>query len=650
MSAVITKARNFSSILRSLQNDLSNESSPYEVCHLMCCDCCHVVISNHSLHVCFEPQEELQILKVCGDDSIVSSWSSGHRAVFICEKPVIKAEDDEMDKSSCSENEAHELLGNLGPQPVSIMKARQLLSWYTMSQNQKLSHDSGPLDPLWVRCDMSDPAGTSWLGAETVHLANKVTGVKLYSVTCKGPSVERKSSITLEDLKQEHKKRHHPLTVAIKGNALYNLFGSTVVENTTIESQSSVTVEFKWSHVERVLETPPLSSKATLKMKITSGDMRSPMFQMYRELEFLQVCVLFLNNSTNNVDLLAGGLRTGETEWMEPLETQSAVELIKTYLEGMAMDIICFISITIPCNFNKLQRLFRIRQQSQRYAGQQTAEAFYANTAKIEAEKAESETSIFDSFMERGNLDFVEQIWVRMRKSVTSYQDVQDCLKLVMDSLSYGDLKPWIHRDSNSSLGKVFLKSYHQPIDHVSLTGLTPITMLLEIGLDKMRKDYINYLIGNELTTLNHLRYYISTEVDLQEQVIRLRKLHHLLEIMVTCSTFLGLPFDRLFCLTQSCLQYYKTSPYNEDHEFTLQITPALISHLYQKEHPVVWGAEVSSGHGPREVKTTMQLSDKPLVDHIVFDTDYTNGSVDGNSEELAYFTTMVCCSLVNFA
>ena len=53
-----------------------------------------------------------------------------------------------------------------------------------------------------------------------------------------------------------------------------------------------------------------------------------------------------------------------------------------------------------------------------------------------------------------------------------------------------------IHRDGNSSLGKVFLQSYQQPMDHVSLTGLTPITMLLEVGLDKMRKDYINYLIG----------------------------------------------------------------------------------------------------------------------------------------------------------
>lgn len=55
-----------------------------------------------------------------------------------------------------------------------------------------------------------------------------------------------------------------------------------------------------------------------------------------------------------------------------------------------------------------------------------------------------------------------------------------------------------IHRDSSSSLGKLIMQSYHQQIDNVSLTGATPVHMLLEMGLDKMRKDYINYLIGTK--------------------------------------------------------------------------------------------------------------------------------------------------------
>ncbi|XP_051580246.1 protein zwilch homolog [Myxocyprinus asiaticus] len=60
--------------------------------------------------------------------------------------------------------------------------------------------------------------------------------------------------------------------------------------------------------------------------------------------------------------------------------------------------------------------------------------------------------------------------------------------------------------------------------------------MLLDLGLNMIRKDFINYL-----------SYYLDTEVELQEQVIRVRKLYHLLEIMGTCSTFLNLPHDCLF-------------------------------------------------------------------------------------------------------
>ncbi|KAF3854873.1 hypothetical protein F7725_022928 [Dissostichus mawsoni] len=577
-SRVISSAKEFYNTLRSLQDQESNNPCIYEV--------------------------DTQILKMNGDTIPVLNIYCGNQPVFICEKP--------------------------------------LLSWYTLSQNANASAvDNNPaLHPLWVRCDMSDPARTAWVGAETVCTGNKVSAVKLYSITCKGitqiytslnnpllklyqiseylffinfgncfnptsfllgSTVDKKTLITLDVLKQEHKKRHPPSSTAIKGSARFSLFGSTVVENTTVESQSSVTVDFKWSHVESVLETPPLSSTATLSCHWGHEE---PMYEMYRELEFLQS--------------LADGLRTGETEWMEPLESTSAVNLTKALLE-------------------ELQGTAKTLQEDA------------AKTAENSKPTTDMETPIFNSFLERGDLDFVEQLWVRMKKSVTSYQDIGDCLKLVTEALRYGDIKPWIHRDSSSSLSKLILQSYHQQIDHVSLTGVTPVHMLLEMGLDKMRKDYINYLIGEELTTLNHLCYFLSTEVDPQEQVIRLRKLHHLLEVIMTCGTFLGLPYDRLFLLTQSCLQHYKTYPYDEEHEFKLQIKPALISHFYEKENPVLWRAEVSSGHGPREVRTSVQLSDRPLVDHVIFEAD-PNETVNVDSEDPAFFTTMVCCSLVNFA
>lgn len=67
----------------------------------------------------------------------------------------------------------------------------------------------------------------------------------------------------------------------IKGSARFTLFGSAVVENTTIESQSSVTVDFKWSHVEAILETPPLSSSATMVGTINSHSKQAFNLKMF---------------------------------------------------------------------------------------------------------------------------------------------------------------------------------------------------------------------------------------------------------------------------------------------------------------------------------------------------------------------------------
>ncbi|XP_011605705.2 protein zwilch homolog [Takifugu rubripes] len=594
-SKMISRAKTFYNILRSLQDE-EEGSNP-----------CNIL------------EEDMQILKMKGDQLPVINMYCANQPVLICEKAIPKTtevEDQKSETSTCSDegdDNGVEVNGEiehqtvLDPQPLTVMKARQLLSWYTLSQNPNVSAvGNGPaLLPLWVRCDMSDPDGTTWLGAETICISNKVSGIKLYSVTCKGSTVDKRLFLSLDDIRQEHKRRHHPSSMNLKGSARFILFGSTVVENSLIESQSSVTAELKWNHMETILETPPLSASATLNIKVSCGDMRSPMFEMYRELDFLQA--------------LANGLRTGETEWVEPLDSTSPVDLTKAFLEE------------VQSTTKKLQEKV---------------------SRPVETTNPDPETDppIFKSVLIRGDLDFVEQLWVLMRKSVMSYQDIGDCLKLVIDALKFGDIKPWIHRDSSSSLSKLIMQSYHQQIDHVSLTGVTPVNMLLEMGLDKMRKDYINYLIGEELTTLNHLCYYLSTEVDLQEQVIRLRKLHHVLELVLTCSTFLGLPYDRLFLLTQSCLQHYKMYPYDEGHVFKLQVKPALISHFYQKEHPVMWGVEVSSGHGPREVRTCLQFSDQPLVDHVIFQTDLSNETVNGDDEEPAFYSTMVCCSLVNFA
>uniref|UniRef100_UPI00398F525F protein zwilch homolog isoform X1 n=2 Tax=Pristiophorus japonicus TaxID=55135 RepID=UPI00398F525F len=538
--------------------------------------------------------------------------------MFIAERAPLKVDEDHMENSYNNDNSnatSSNLEENVGLLSLSLMKARQLVSWYTLAHNPHMSqviNCSAPtaLPLLWVRCDASDAEGTVWLGAEPVKAGKEVTSIIFHIVTCTGPIVDKSSFTSIERLKTTHRDRHPCTAVMTKGYAQYDLLGASVVENTIMESQSNITVDFTWNNVEKILETPPLTSVATLNIQVEPGDMRSPVFQIYKELDFLLV--------------LAQGLKTGETEWPEVLEEKSAVNVVLELIEDLKNQ------LTVSQHQPK-------RKESE----------------KLKSDAAAVESTIHSSFApERGDLDFAEQLWTRMRKSVSSYQDVVDCLTLVIRHLKCKDIQPWIHRGSNSSLSKLIQQSYHSTMPAVSVNGLIAIRMLLEIGLDKLRRDYINYFIGQELTTLNYLDYFVNCTVNLEEQVLRLHKLHHMLELVVSCSAFLNLSHESLFALTQSCSRYYKDNPLDEQHVFQLPIRPTVINAFYENEQPTMWKMEIISGHGQRELKTVWQLNTRPSVDHVTFNTpDLPIDDTTLNSDcEAFYYNTVISCSQVHFA
>ncbi|KAJ7420899.1 Protein zwilch like protein [Willisornis vidua] len=317
--------------------------------------------------------------------------------------------------------------------------------------------------------------------------------------------------------------------VTTKGSAQYELIQGAAIEDTIIESGSNIYVDITWNIVDKILETPPLISAATLNIALECGDPRSPVYQVYRELQLLLA--------------LAEGLKTGVTEWPEPLESESAVELVQEFLTDLKKKLDGD-GVSGNKNETEANKLFQT----------------------IKCDTAAVDSYIKSIFSERGDLDFAEQLWCKMR-SVGSYQELTDCFTLVIKSLERGEIQPWIHQGSSSFLRTLIQQSYHGRMEGVALSGITPIRMLFEIGLDKMRKDYVSFFIGQELATLTYL--------------------------------------------------YYKENPLNEKHVFQLPIRPAVVKKFYQNEHPEMWKVEISSGHGAKEVKTMWQVSTNPPVEHM---------------------------------
>ncbi|XP_072258709.1 protein zwilch homolog [Pyxicephalus adspersus] len=560
-------------------------------------------------------KDDLQVYLVGpGQCKALEGFWNGSEIAFVMEGKPLKAENEIMDESQNSYS--HSFNGPVEesclPLPLSSMKARQLLSSYTLTHNPNMSElrNGKPVDilpQLWVRCDGSDAEGTCWLGAEPNKTSrNEIAGVTFHKVTYAGPTTDKTSFPSLETLKKSHKERHHSSAMHTRGFAQYDLFSS--VESSIIESQTNVTVDFVWNGVDKILQIPPLTSAATLNIMVESGDPRSPVYPVYKELEFLMV--------------LSEGLRTGVTEWPETSESKSAVEIVQELLNELK---------------NKLDGVNNPPPKKD-------AEA-------IKSDAAEVESSIHSFLSERGDLDFAEMLWCKMKNTISCYQDVVTCFSLVIQALRHGEVHPWIHRGSNSTLSQLIQQSYHGKMQSVPLSGLTPIRMLLEIGLDKMKKDYLNTFIGRELATFNYLDYFISTSVDLQEQVHRVRKLHHMLEVVAHCNAFLSLEHENLFPLTQICFKHYKENPWNEQHVFKLPIRPTVISSFYQNSYPQTWRLDIISGHGQKEVKTTWQLSSKPPVDHLSCDISglQTDMTMSADNEDVAYYQAQVSCSQVCF-
>lgn len=273
----------------------------------------------------YEADVQVQLISK-GQPNPLKNILNENDLVFIVEKvPLEKEETSHIEELQSEETAISDFSTgeNVGPLALPVGKARQLIGLYTMAHNPNMTHlkinlPVTALPPLWVRCDSSDPEGTCWLGAELITTNDSITGIVLYVVSCKA---DKNYSVNLENLKNLHKKRHHLSTVTSRGFAQYELFKSSALDDTITASQTAITLDISWSPVDEILQIPPLSSAATLNIKVESGEPRGPLNHLYRELKFLLV--------------LADGLRTGVTEWLEPLEAKSAVELVQEFLNDL---------------------------------------------------------------------------------------------------------------------------------------------------------------------------------------------------------------------------------------------------------------------------------------------------------------------------
>ncbi|XP_069130942.1 protein zwilch homolog [Argopecten irradians] len=432
---------------------------------------------------------------------------------------------------------------------VPLAKAREISSYLSLAYSSKgpdMCKDSdeeldgippiiNKIPSILILCDGLDHKRTACMYNRPLFgnatYSNRCTGWKISLTYVKDPQRD-----------DSHLPHFHKLDLSgkqIECEAKYDIFESLQEkQNQTIEKYrgSSLQLEVQWKTFATV---PPLDARTVIKAEVLPGDERSAAHSLYKALEALK--------------LLMTGLKTSEIRWMVRDDEQ----------EMSVMD--------------TLQALLEVLKRGD--AGKVFSTEDEQNDKEF---RHVMDTLVFN---ERKDLDFTDHLWEVLSKC-NSHSELVDCFRYVFTVLSNGELRPMVHRNNNTTMAQMVRDSYTGKLRMPNLAGVYTLQLLAEIGAEKLLQDYVFTFLAKELATHSNLEAFLKTDVSLEQKVVNLEKMHHVLEMVVMLKLFLNLPSLNLAICARVMLSHYQQEDISPNHVFTFPMPTQSLNHLFETCQP----------------------------------------------------------------
>lgn len=547
---------NFFSLLENIYNEDAVLSSPcyFENYQLTVQENCPVVIKEHAFSI---PQKSILLQQIIKQEkTIVQSCES-----YLYNKPeenTIGNNNDESEWTGCpleasfslTLNEATlETTANTIISPKIVQKktfssvpvkiARLYLSLYNIYLSKNSIKETLP---LWIPCDGKDPNCTVWMG---VHFEEGKHSRII--MNCSGPSKVEKLP-NLDIIKQNNLLGFSNLTTQLSVDAfasyiipdLKSMFDeSSDTQNLENLKDSSVVLQCSWNNVSHILEQPNCNAKCNLLINITSETGKNSAYLISSDLELIK-----------NLSL---GVECGEITWPAKSDRDVAVE-IKNLMESLKYSSLrkkfeCNVNITNEFNdFQIDSAVLGIRQDQ----------------------------------------DFTDELW-NVLKRCSSYQELKISLMNVINVLKTGEIKPIIFRNNTTKIAKMSV-SKQDNIEPMMLEGRSLLNLLLEIGMEKLRRDFMYTFVQHELATQDQVSFFLKTNIPSSKAVLELEKLHCVLKLVSICTNYLHLPKSLVNNFVREALSYYRNKEAADvEHTFCFPILYTNASKLIQSLKPKEW-------------------------------------------------------------
>ncbi|KAG1682928.1 Protein zwilch [Nymphon striatum] len=330
--------------------------------------------------------------------------------------------------------------------PISVRDARNLLN------KLYLSSEDDSLPPIWIVCDGCDKSKTALFAvSKTDEFSHRAI------VTTNGP-LKLKNCPEMSKIKADHIRGVNDSKITTDVSAIYNvshlLMNNDFENEKTFEScdeskfsdqKTHLKLKCTWNTVTELLEWPSNDASTILQASVCPGNENSACYNLFLDFQ----------NLINFID----GLNSGEISW-----TGNEENIMDKLVE-----------------FAQCQKIRnRLKQEN------------------------ESTSTNFDDCFEmkvvgkRLNLDFTDRVW-EILTACSNYESLVQCFKYIFSALCNGDMFPFVFPKNNTGVANFVRQSTRGIAEMPSLDGTKPLTLLIETGIEKLKRDFLHFFISKLL-------------------------------------------------------------------------------------------------------------------------------------------------------
>ena len=502
-----------------------------------------------------------------------------------------------------------------GVVPLCIEKARYVVSLYALGFRQ--TKCTSQLPNVWAVC-RDEKKNIVALGcSHSIENDNRKPSLQTYTVTAEDVLPNPKVPLT-----EKQTIKCKPLSSGVGESHAFSEYEIASYSTTEVKSMDEkltgdLMVQFAWSYPEALLSPPAESSDVVVKISATPGYLFSPGLASYNELNTL-LCLCKIATGSMSWSSLTEGLDDEATVDQDAVKMKTLSEKVGSFLEDISSPLSQLSELTVI--------------------------------------SPTSENKVYEA---RKDLDFAERLWL-FAKDATNLEDLQQIFAEVFKAVLLGKVQPFVHRSSSSVISSLLRKVLLTPnMDEKqdlapkfqNLLTESKITLcLVQLGIEKMSRDYKAYFVGSDIATGDQLDQFISaSQGSLLDQCHTLCKLHCILELMSSALSFLKLPPPTLSILFKSALEVYREQVFKGFATTPVFSLPLPAYSTAQKSlisfcstlSPKKWvlsqqRSKVNSSTSCNETTVTM-YKNQPLLDNLT----------DSEMEESKYFVYKAHCECI---